>query len=384
MEASKKRKIKVAVAMSGGVDSSVVAALMVEKYGAENVFGVTAKLFCYSGGNQSDKACCSLAAIDDARLVCDQLGIPHYVISEETNFEEAVIKNFIEAYRHGQTPIPCVPCNTVIKFGSMLKKVNDLGADKLVTGHYARIKMQNSNNKKQITRYQLLRGVDSEKDQTYFLYGLNQNQLSQIEFPIGELKKTEVRKIAKEIGLKTAKKKESQGVCFVSEERVTDYLADKIESKPGKIVNTRGEVVGKHEGYIFYTIGQRKRIGGGYSEPMFVVAINPLKNEVVIGGSNDLYQKELVVDKINWINKVKLPLSCTAKIRYNMEDEVCLVKTQKNLDLKIVNSNLNRNSKLEIKNHVVVFKKPQRAITPGQSIVFYDSDVCLGGGIISC
>lgn len=356
--------MKIAVAMSGGVDSSVAAALMCEKYGKENVFGVTAKLFCYGEGSKGEKACCSLEAIDDAKSVCIKLGIPHYVINEEPEFEEAVIKNFIEAYRHGQTPIPCIPCNTSIKFGSMLAKAKKLGAEKLVTGHYARIEVSNKQNG---GGYQLLRGKDELKDQTYFLHGLSQEQLTQIEFPIGELTKKEVRELAKKIGLKTAEKKESQGVCFVTEGRVTDYLADKIKAVPGKIVNTKGEVVGDHEGYIFYTIGQRKRIGGGHKEPMFVVGTDPINNEVTIGNSDGLYKEELSFSGIHWINEPKLPLKCTAKIRYNMSDEECIVtliskKTQK---------------------YSVVFKKPQCAITPGQSVVFYDREVCLGGGIIN-
>jgi tRNA-specific 2-thiouridylase len=378
-----KRTIRIAVAMSGGVDSSVAAALMVAKYGTENVFGVTAKLFCYAEKNQNEKACCSLDAINDAKAVCDKLGIAHYVISEEKKFERAVIKNFIEAYRHGQTPIPCIPCNTLIKFGTMMQHVKKLGADKLVTGHYARVEPSHVKSKKLKVKsnendsistafsYNLLRGADELKDQTYFLYGLGQEQLSQIEFPIGAMTKTEVRKIAAKFGLKTAEKRESQGVCFVSEGTVADWLADKIKRQPGNIVDTHGKIVGNHEGIVFYTVGQRKRIGGGYAEPMFVVAINPIENEVVIGGKDDLYRKELSVSGIHWINPVEMPLKCTAKIRYNMEDEECVVKLQKS------------NFKFQISNSVgVSFKKPQRAITPGQSIVFYQNDEVLGGGII--
>lgn len=375
--------MKIAVAMSGGVDSSVAAALMCEKYGKENVFGVTARLFCYGEGSKSEKACCSLQAIDDAKSICIKLGIPHYVINEEPEFEEAVIKNFIEAYRHGQTPIPCIPCNSVIKFGSMLEKVKKIGAEKLVTGHYARImseapkdKSQKTNNS-QVSNYQLLKGLDATKDQTYFLHGLDQDQLAQTEFPIGELTKKEVRGLAKKLGLKTAEKKESQGVCFVIEGRVTDYLADKIKSVPGNIINTKGEVVGAHEGYIFYTIGQRKRIGGGYKEPMFVVGTDPINNEVTIGNSDDLYKKELSLSSIHWINEPNLPLRCTAKIRYNMDDTPCVVNYQE------LNPKKNRNSKFENQNFVVSFSEPQRAITPGQSVVFYDGEACLGGGIIS-
>jgi tRNA-uridine 2-sulfurtransferase len=413
MKESKKLNIKVAVAMSGGVDSSVAAALMCEKYGQENVFGITAKLFCYkeadarrqAQGATSEKACCSSDAINDAKSVCAKLGIPHYVVSEEKEFEQAVIKDFIEAYRHGQTPIPCVPCNSIIKFGTMLKKVKKLGADKLVTGHYARIKReipniksqktnitQNSKLKTQNLSHRLLKGIDNNKDQTYFLYGLSQEQLSQIEFPIGELTKPGVRKIAKDLEIKTAEKRESQGVCFVSEGRVTDYLADKIESNPGRIVDTRGKEIGQHQGYIFYTIGQRKMIGGGHKEPMFVVKINPIENEVVIGTKDELYKKELTFRPTNWVNPIDFPLNCTAKIRYNMNDAECIVKHQASNTKYEDNFAGTRNlpemhsgkagSKLKTQNYAVVFEKPQRAITPGQSVVFYDRDICLGGGII--
>ncbi len=384
---NEKQIMKVAVAMSGGVDSSVAAVFAINKYGSQNVIGVTAKFFCYSNIDRA-KACCSTEAIDDARAVCEKLGIAHYVISEEKEFKGAVIKNFIEAYRHGQTPIPCIPCNSIIKFGTMLKHVKKLGAEKLITGHYARIRTV-QNKKEKIKRYKLLRGKDRAKDQSYFLCGLSQEQLSQVEFPIGEMTKGDVRYLAKKHDLKTAEKQESQGVCFVSEGTVADWLSKKIKPEPGDIVNTKGEKMGRHNGYIFYTIGQRKRIGGGYEKPMFVIKLNPLKNEVVIGPKDELYDNNLIVGSVNWINEPKLPLRCTAKIRYNMDDAESIVKIQ-NSDLKtkknhskFINSKLNRNSKLEIRNYAVTFSEPQRAITPGQSVVFYDGEVCLGGGIIS-
>jgi tRNA-specific 2-thiouridylase len=372
------KKIKVAVAMSGGVDSSVAAALMVEKHGTENVFGVTAKLFCYGKGTQNEKACCSLDAINDAKAVCDKLGIAHYVINEEEAFKKAVIENFIDAYKHGRTPIPCIPCNTVIKFGTMLEHVKKLGASKLVTGHYARVWRETTNLKEQISNYKLLRGVDQNKDQTYFLHGLNQGQLADIDFPIGEMEKPEVRKLAKKYDLKTAEKKESQGVCFVSEGSVIDWLADKIKRQPGDIVDTKGNVVGKHDGIVYYTVGQRKRIGGGFISPMFVVGIDATKNEVIIGGASDLNRRDLIVGEINWINEVKLPLKCTAKIRYNMEDTSCIVSVISTKAEKSRSFGLAQDD-----GYTVKFKKPQRAITPGQSIVFYQGDVCLGGGVIA-
>jgi tRNA-specific 2-thiouridylase len=340
--------------MSGGVDSSVAAAIMCENYGAQNVFGVTAKLFCYAEKKQNEKACCSLEAISDAKAVCDKLGIAHYVIDLSKEFKETVISDFISEYKKGHTPIPCIPCNKVIKFGLLLDKVKALGADKLVTGHYARIE-------RGVNRYNLLRGVDKLKDQSYFLYNLSSKQLASIEFPVGGLKKAEVRKLATKYGLKTAKKRESQGICFITTGRVTDWLEGKIKNKPGKIKDTKGSPIGEHEGIVCYTVGQRKRIGGGFAEPMYVVDIDAKKNEVIIGREKDLYRKELTFTDTNWTNSIKLPLKCTAKIRYNMEVESCMVH----------------------KNNRVTFTKPQRAITPGQSVVFYQGDKVMGGGTIS-
>lgn len=340
--------------MSGGVDSSVTAALMVKKYGREKVFGVTMRLFCYGEAEAGEKACCSIDAINDAKAVAGQLGIAHYAINLEKEFEKAVIQNFVSEYRQGHTPIPCVICNTVIKFEYLQKKVQELGADFLATGHYAQIKEKKG-------QFYLLKGADKSKDQTYFLYGLNQNQLAHTLFPVGGLKKTAVRREAAKLKLKTAEKKESQGICFVVGERVTDWLATKIKNVPGDIVDTKGNILGQHEGIVFYTVGQRKRIGGGHTEPMYVVKVNAAKNQVIIGTKKDLYQSKLKFKGTNWTNvQPKLPKKCKAKIRYNMQEEDCVLE----------------------KGGQVKFKKPQRAITPGQSIVFYEKDVVLGGGII--
>lgn len=349
--------MKIAVAMSGGVDSSVAAGLMVKEYGKENVFGVTMRLFCYGEAEVDEKSCCSMDAVNDAKTVCNQLGIAHYTVNMEKEFEEAVILDFVSEYQKGRTPIPCIPCNTLIKFDYLLKKVKKLGAEKIITGHYAQIKETEG-------VYHLSKGVDETKDQTYFLYRLSQEQLAQTLFPLGDKKKTEVRKMAAEMNLKTAQKTESQGICFVTEGRVTDYLRGKVKIKPGEIINTKGEVVGGHEGVIFYTVGQRKRIGGGYSEPMYVVRIIPEKNQVVIGTKDELFEKEVIVEKPHWIGKEIESLEVQAKIRYNMEEEECRIEK------------IGENIKL-------VFKKPQRAVTPGQSAVIYQDDEVLGGGIIS-
>lgn len=361
---------KIAVLMSGGVDSSVAAFLAVEKYGRKNVFGATAKLFRSFRASRNERACCSTDAVSEARAVCDRLGISHHVIDQEKEFESEVIEKFVEAYRHGQTPIPCVSCNTVIKFGSMFEKTKNLGAGKIVTGHYARISCYNSKPDSGKTRYRLLRGKDKEKDQTYFLYRLTQEQLSCTDFLIGEMTKPQVRKSYENLNLGKMIRKESQGICFVGENRVSDYLADKIDFKPGNIVNVKGRVVGQHQGYVLYTVGQRKRVGGGHDKPMYVLELNPLKNEVVIGSEEDLFRKELSFSAPNWIDEVRFPLKCTAKIRYNTNDEKCVVILEKK-------------EGREPKKNKVVFDKPQRAITPGQSIVFYDGEICLGGGTIN-
>lgn len=356
--------IKIAVAMSGGVDSSVTAALMVREYGKENVFGVTMRLFCYGEQEAGEKSCCSLDAVNDAKHVCDQLGIPHYAVNMEREFEEAVIFDFVSEYQKGRTPIPCIPCNTLIKFDYLLKKVEAMGATHLATGHYARIEMSEERGER---GFNLLKGVDKTKDQTYFLYGLNQEQLSKTLFPLGGMEKTEVRQLAAEIQLKTAKKKESQGICFVTEGRVTDYLAGKVTTAPGDIVTTKGEKVAEHDGIVFYTVGQRKRIGGGYNEPMYVVRIDVAKNQVVIGTKEDLYQNSLVAENPHWVSGLRpsVPFSCKAKIRYNMDETDCVIE------------------KADDKKIIVSFPESQRAITPGQSIVFYEGEKVLGGAIIA-
>ena len=340
--------MKIVVAMSGGVDSSVAAALMVEEYGKENVTGLTLEMFC-----GSEKA------IKDAQSVCKKLGIKHRVVNIRDEFETLVIDEFIKDYSKGKTPIPCVFCNPKVKFSALITEAAKLGADKIATGHYARIEREAPNSKHQVTNkskisnYKLLRGRDENKDQSYFLYRLTQAQLSSIIFPLGEMDKTEVRKKAKALGLKTAEKKDSQGICFIQEGTVADWIKGKVGVTPGNIVDTNGKIVGQHEGIVYYTVGQRKRIGGGYDKPMFVVSINSDKNEVIIGGVDDLNRKELICTNVYWASKPKLPLKCTAKIRYNMHDTPCVVKLQKpnskeQTNLKIENLDLNKNFKFQI------------------------------------
>lgn len=355
--------------MSGGVDSSVAAYLLKEE--GYDPIGVTMKLFCYGERADSPKSCCSIEAINDAKSVCDKLVIPHYVVDYEKEFEQDVIADFITEYQKGRTPNPCIRCNQLIKFDYLLKKAEELGCGYLATGHYARIsppcrseRLTRSDESRNL--FKLLKGVDTTKDQTYFLYRLNQGHLSKIKFPLGNLKKSEVRDIAEKAGLKTAEKAESQEICFVDTD-VPDFLKGKIKIKKGDILDKSGSKIGEHEGVPFYTIGQRKGLGGGFEKPMYVTDIDASKNTITVGKEDDLYKKEVTFDEASWVldeapTEVK---NLTAVIRYNMDEE-------KVARLEKVNEK-----------YKATFKDDVRAITPGQSIVFYFGKECFGGGIIS-
>lgn len=350
---------KIAVAMSGGVDSSVAAAMCAEKYGKENVFGLTMRLFCYGEMISSDKSCCSLEAINDARKVCDKIGIRHYVIDLEEEFKKEVIENFIAEYQNGRTPNPCIKCNELIKFDSLLQKAFELGADFLVTGHYARI---DCNIKSRTCS--LFKGLDKLKDQSYFLYTMNQSQLAHVLLPLGVLTKISVRKLAEKYELTVSKKKESQDICFITD-GVSDFLKDKTSYKQGNIVLKDGTIVGKHSGLPFYTIGQRKGLGGGFNRPMYIISLDKEKNRITVGGEKDLLRSELIMKRISWISDIppKLPFSCMGKVRYQNNETNCTIIDSPN-------------------GFAVKFAKPQKAITPGQSVVFYFKDEVIGGGII--
>lgn len=355
-------KKSVLVAMSGGVDSSVAAALLIEQ--GYQVTGVTMKLWQDDDDRRVlEGGCCSLEAVDDARRVADILGIPYYVMNLSEDFKANVIDYFIDEYSMGYTPNPCIACNKKIKFDLFLKKAIAMGIDYIATGHYARIEYNES-----LGRWLLKRSMAPEKDQTYALYNMTQYQLEHTLFPIGAYPdKEKIREIAAKLGLRVANKPDSQEICFVDDD-YGKYIESKRPgiAKPGNLVDTNGNILGKHRGIIHYTIGQRKGLGIALGEPAYVVAINPERNEVVIGEHEQVYSEQLVARDINLIpfDSLKNELKVTAKIRYSAKEAEAYI------------------SPLGQDRVLVKFKQKQRAVTPGQAVVFYNSDTIVGGGII--
>ncbi|MFA5113782.1 MAG: tRNA 2-thiouridine(34) synthase MnmA [Candidatus Margulisiibacteriota bacterium] len=346
----KKNKQKVLVAMSGGVDSSVAAALLQEQ--GYDLVGATMSLYC--GSKAAESGCCSLNAARDAKLIADRLGFPHYTVNFKDDFQRLVIDDFINEYRQGRTPNPCIRCNQFIKFDLLLRKASELGAEFIATGHYARI----AGNK-------LLKGKDAKKDQSYVLYRLTQEQLARIIFPLGEMTKAEVRRKAKSLGLEVADKPESQEICFVADDDYGRFIRERAPElvKPGEIIDRAGNVVGRHEGIAFYTIGQRKGLGHHRGAPKYVVGLDRERNAVIIGDDPETLRSELQARDLSFVagHGPGGPLAVTAKIRYNSPEAA---------------ANLSPDGK-------VLFQKPQRAVTPGQSVVFYQGEEVIGGGIIS-
>lgn len=354
-------KQRIVVGMSGGVDSSVTALLLKEQ--GYDVIGVFMKNW-----DDTDEfgVCTAEQEAEDVRRVCDQIGIPYYTVNFEKQYMEKVFSYFLDEYRKGRTPNPDVMCNREIKFGEFLDKALDLGADYLATGHYVRVERTDEG------IYRLLRGIDINKDQSYFLHALDQDQLSKAMFPIGNLEKPRVREIAMEAGLATAKKKDSTGVCFIGEKNFKQFLSNYLPATPGEIHTIDGVVKGRHDGLMYYTLGQRQGLGiggSGTGEPWFV-ASKDLRNNIlyVVQGEQhpELYSYGLRASGLNWISgqPPAEPFRCTAKFRYRQKDQVVILTAQEDGTCE------------------VRFDQPQKAVTPGQSVVFYQDQVCLGGATI--
>ncbi len=365
------KKKTVVLGMSGGVDSSVCAALLVEQ--GYHVIGITIKTFNYDdvGGTiEGDKSCCSLDGINDARIIASKLGFPHYVMDFSEVFGREVIDNFIDEYMHGRTPNPCVICNRKIKWEELLRKGKQLGADYVAMGHYAKLRIDEITN-----RYVVSRGKDLRKDQSYMLWNVTQESLSHTLFPLAEYTKEEVRELGRKFGLRTAEKGESFEICFITDNNYERFLKHKLpnlekEVDGGKIL-LHDNVVGEHNGFPFYTIGQRKGLGVAHPDPLYVTSIDYKENKIEVGYENELLHKGLTASKLNLIKYENLfeGKYLTAKIRYKDTDESVFV-TQ-------LDGNGNGEGKVKLE-----FDKPKRAITPGQSVVFYEGDDLVGGAII--
>jgi tRNA-specific 2-thiouridylase len=366
-----KDKKPLVVGMSGGVDSSLAAFLLKQK--DYRVAGVSIKLFEYNDRGEdpsAERSCCSAESIEAARQVCEGIGIPHHVIDMQEEFRKKVISNFVEEYLNGRTPNPCIICNSKIKWKALRTKADSLGADFIATGHYARVRYDQDNK-----RYQLLRGIDATRDQSYALWNLSQEDLSHTIFPLGELTKKDVRRLAREHKLKVADRKESQEICFIPDDDYAGFIREwnaKSDLKTGDIIksghilNLRGEKLGEHQGIPFYTIGQRRGLKVAVGRPLYVVRIDPEKNAIYVGENQELFGSWFVVFNLNWIafDALENQMDCQIQIRYKHA-------AQKGTICPLTNGEV-----------MVKFERPERAITPGQSAVFYRGEMVLGGGVI--
>lgn len=347
--------------MSGGVDSSAAAALLREQ--GYEVIGVTLKLWPQDCLSRAEDKCCGPQAVTDARAVAGKLGIPFYLIDEAADFQKEVIQYFAEEYRAGRTPNPCVMCNEKLKFGTLIRRARQLGADFVATGHYARVEHSTSGG-----RHLLRRGRDPRKDQSYFLFSLRQDQLARTLFPLGELSKTVTREVARDHSLKTAEKEESMEICFVPGNDYGRFLEQSklVSRHRGEIVDLRGRVIGTHEGIEFFTIGQRRGLGVSSPAPLYVVDLDPVSNRVVVGDDTALERSEFTVERCNWIPFATPParLEAAVKIRYNHPGTAATIEPLADGGARIR------------------LHEPQRAITPGQACVFYQDDLVVGGGWI--
>lgn len=352
---------KVLVAMSGGVDSSVAAYLLQQQGYA--CIGVTMRLYeNETAGIPRGHTCCSLDDVEDARAVAYDLGMPYYVLNFTEEFDEKVIRKFVQVYQNGGTPNPCIDCNRYLKFDHLLNRARELGCDYIATGHYVQ-RWQDENG-----RWGLRKNDDPGKDQSYVLYSLTQDQLAHTLFPLGGMHKDAVRAIAEEQGLCNARKHDSQDICFVPDGDYVSFLRQYggVEPVPGDFLDSEGRVLGRHRGMECYTIGQRKGLGVSANAPQYVLGKDPDRNAVILGEDNRLYTRELTAERVNWLSvpEPDRPLSVTAKTRYSQREAAATVEPLPGGCIRMV------------------FTEPQRAVTPGQAVVFYDGDLVLGGGTI--
>ena len=365
--------IRVIVGMSGGVDSSV-SALLLQQQGYQ-VEGLFMKNWDEDDGTDY---CTAIEDLNDAQAVSDKLGIHLHTANFAAEYWDGVFEHFLAEYKAGRTPNPDILCNKEIKFKAFLDYATTLGADFIATGHYVRRADKNG-------QTYLLKGLDNNKDQSYFLYTLNEQQLSQTLFPVGDIEKPQVRAIAEKADLVTHNKKDSTGICFIGERKFKDFLGQYLPAQPGIIESAEGEAVGHHDGLMYHTLGQRKglRIGGlanASEEPWYVVEKDLLRNVLIVGQGHNhprLFSKGLIANQLHWVDRQELsePIKCTVKTRYRQEDVACTVYLIKDSDLEKSND--------DSPQYQIDFDEPQSSVTPGQSVVFYQDDICLGGGIIN-